>query len=120
MDWVNISQIVRQNCIEQLGATGSLRRTTAPGTFDPNTGSMGSPVISTFPVLLVLTGRKDFFEAGGIVKSWSGSAVIAAGGEAPRTTDTLVLGAASFTIGEVNPVCPDGSTVISYDVELRG
>lgn len=37
----------------------------------------------------------------------------------PVLNDVIVFGGNKYTVMNVNPVCPDGETVIYYDIQAR-
>lgn len=115
--WDDIGQTVSGG-IDVLGGTASLYRTISPGTLNPTTGQIEGRTEQTWTISMVMTGRREFFDAGQVIKSWKTSCVIGAGPVVPKTGDLILIGTRRYTIGEVLDITPNGQTTILYEAEL--
>lgn len=118
IDWESIGRTIDRDGVDVLGGTATLYRTTSHGTLNPTTGQIEGRIEQTWTISMVMTGRREFFDAGQVVKAWRMSGVIGAGPVVPQTGDLVIIGTRRFTIGEVRDVTPDGQHTILYEIEL--
>lgn len=118
INWSSIATSVGTGAIAVAGGPATLTRTSG-GTLNTTTLQLGSATETTYPIKLVMAGRRDIWRGGTLVRTWRLSAVIAAGTVEPQTGDRIAIGGRTYVVGEVEPTKPDGVTAVVYAVELQ-
>jgi hypothetical protein len=104
--------------LTKFGASATLKRWTK-GAYDKATATFGAGSTTNYAVTVVVSDY-DVTEIDGTLVQRGDKQIIMGGAEqAPTLNDKITSGGVEYEIIAVNPIAPDGATVVAYFMQVR-